>query len=435
MDDFLNVPITNKDNYLREYPMQSLCWDGDIRKPFVFSATSGSTGQPFYFPHGPDLDWQYSVLADLFLEQRKVNGPTLVLISFGMGVWIGGVFTFQAFELASRRGKDLSILTPGLNKSEILHAFRDLSPNFAQTILIGYPPFVKDILDDAQIEGVDIKKLNLRLMFAAESFSERFRDHLVSMTGITNPCLDTLNIYGTADIGAMAFETPTAILARRLALGKNEAFRELFGPLEKTPTLAQYNPLCTHFESPQGSVVLTGSSAMPLIRYAVGDMGGSLSFDDMRDRFADNGIDIRSEARSTHIPIYELPLVYVYERDDFSTKLYGAIIYPEHIREALQSESMFSQVSGRFAMRTCTNERHDQYLEINVEMREHAHASKALEKDVGEIVIKALLAKNSEYRNNHASMRERVHPKIILWPHEDPKYFKPTIKQKWVIHQ
>src|SRR3989344_4920579 len=111
--DFLTVPITNKDNYLRQYPMEALCWDGTLRNPFVFSATSGSTGKPFYFPHGPDLDWQYSILADMFLEQSRTKGPTLVLITFGMGVWIGGTFTFQAFELASRRGRNLSILTPG----------------------------------------------------------------------------------------------------------------------------------------------------------------------------------------------------------------------------------------------------------------------------------------------------------------------------------
>lgn len=428
--DLAQIPSTDKQNYLRQYPMSALCWDGELQSPFVFSATSGSTGKPFYFPHGPDLDFQYSILADLYLENGQKDVPTLVLITFGMGVWIGGVFTFQAFELASRRGKNISILTPGINKAEILHALRDLAPNFGQTIVIGYPPFVKDVLDDAQIEGVDLSKLNLRLMFAAEGFSERFRDHIVAAAGVRSPYLDTLNIYGTADIGAMAYETPTSILMRRLAIADGKRFERLFGTIEKTPTLAQYNPLFTSFETEKGGILLTGNNAMPLIRYAVGDMGGTTSFAAARKIFGDT---FDRAARKEKIPVYELPLVYVYERSDFSTKLYGAIIYPEHVREALQDEAALAHVTGKFTMQTLTDDRHDQYLEVNVELREHAKSSSALLADLSDRIVAALLSHNSEYRNNHASMGDKVRPKLVLWPHEDPKYFKPTVKQKWVI--
>lgn len=428
--DLAHVPPTDKNNYLRQYPMNALCWDGQLRAPFVFSATSGSTGKPFYFPHGPDLDWQYSILADLYLEQGGNDVPTLVLITFGMGVWIGGVFTFQAFELASKRGKNISILTPGINKAEILHALRDLAPHFGQTIVIGYPPFVKDVLDDAQIEGIDLTKLNLRLMFAAEGFSERFRDHLVSATGIRSPYLDTLNIYGTADMGAMAYETPTSILMRRLALADRTCFERLFGSIEKTPTLAQYNPLFTCFEVQDGNILLTGANAMPLIRYAVGDMGGTCRFDIAAKIF---GEELFETARQNSVPLYELPLVFVYERADFSTKLYGAIIYPEHVREALQDEAALKHVTGRFTMQTLTNDQHDQYLEVNIEMREHAKASDALAGELADKIVAALILHSSEYYNNHSSMGDKVRPKIVLWPHEDPKYFKLTVKQKWVI--
>ncbi|OGG57351.1 hypothetical protein A2853_02425 [Candidatus Kaiserbacteria bacterium RIFCSPHIGHO2_01_FULL_55_17] len=431
-----NVPFTNKQNYLRAYPMEALLWDGNIRAPFVFSATSGSTGKPFYFPHGPDLDFQYSILADLFLENGAYkNKPTLVLITFGMGVWIGGVFTFQAFELASKRGKNVSILTPGINKAEIMHALRDLAPNFTQTILIGYPPFVKDMLDDAVLEGIDLRPLNIRLMFAAEGFSERFRDHLVKAAHVRSPYLDTLNIYGTADIGAMAYETPTSILARRLALSNDSGFKALFGPIEKTPTLAQYNPLFTSFEAEGGSILLTGDNAMPLVRYAVGDTGGVHSFDELQDRMKENGLSLKKQAKASRAPLYQLPFVYVYERADFSTKLYGAIMYPEHVREALQDEKLLAHVTGRFAMRALTNEKHDQYLEVNVELREHTKHSTELSERVQTAITKNLLTRNSEYRNNHTSMGKRVVPEIIFWPHEDPKYFKPTIKQKWVIKE
>ena len=47
--DFEQVPLTSKDNYLREYPLESLCRGGTLAAPLVFTSTSGSTGQPFYF--------------------------------------------------------------------------------------------------------------------------------------------------------------------------------------------------------------------------------------------------------------------------------------------------------------------------------------------------------------------------------------------------
>ncbi len=436
LTDLKSIPVTNKNNYLRQYSLANLCWDGTLDQPLVFAATSGSTGKPFYFPHDQELDWQYSILAELFLEQgiqTHKKGPTLVLVTFGMGVWIGGLFTYQAFELASLRGKNLSILTPGVNKGEILHALKDLAPNFAQTIIIGYPPFVKDVLDEALLGGISLHELNIRLVFAAEGFTEKFREHLMRMAGTKNPYLDTLNIYGTADIGAMAYETPTAILMRRLALADQKLFLKLFGPVEKTPTLAQYNPLFTNFEAHNGEILLTGYNTLPLIRYAVGDQGGVFSFDDAITCAKNLNTDVAKCAAEAEAPLYQLPFVYVYERADFSTKLYGAIMYPEHIREALQDEKLLQDITGKFNMHTRLDDNHDQYLELNVELRQNGTASEELTKSIKEVTTALLLEKNSEYRNNYASMGEKVTPRVVFWPHGDEKYFKTTIKQKWVI--
>jgi phenylacetate-CoA ligase len=429
--DFQKVPPTSKADYLRKYPMKALLWDGDMEKPLVFSATSGSTGKPFYFPHGHDLDVEYSILADLFLGNAKPRKkPTLVIIAFGMGVWIGGVFTFQAFELASRRGQNLSIITPGINKEEILNALKNLSPNFGETVLIGYPPFIKDLLDDALLSGVNLPKLNLRILFAAESFNDTFRAYIAKSTGIKNIYRDTLNIYGTADIGAMAFETPTSILVRQLIM-ERELSEKAFGSALKVPTFAQYNPFHTNFEAPGGEILLTGSNAMPLIRYAVGDKGGVTTLGGLSEAGLSEK-DIIRAAKKHDAPLYRLPFVYVFERADFSVKLYGATVFPEHVREALQNPLLLKYITGKFSMQTLTDKRHDQYLELNVELNARGEKSAELADKISKVVVENLLKKNSEYANNHKSMAERVIPHVVLWPHEDPLYFKPGIKQKWV---
>ncbi|MBI2643995.1 MAG: phenylacetate--CoA ligase family protein [Candidatus Wildermuthbacteria bacterium] len=435
--DFQLVPPTSKADYLRQYPIEKLHWNGSIAKPMVLTATSGSTGEPFYFSRNNDLDWQYSILLELYLQNSSYGKkPTLVLICFGMGVWIGGLITYKAFELAGQRGYPISILTPGINKGEIFKALKKIAPNFAQTILVGYPPFIKDIIDESAEEGVDLHRLRIRLLFAAESFTEHFRDYLIQKTGIKNLYLDTLNIYGSADIGAMAFETPIAILARRIAMQDQSLFLALFSQSIKTPTLAQYNPLFITFETTsEKDILLTGNNTLPLIRYAIGDHGGTMLFHEVESIFKKAGVDLLKEGANIlgKDNIYKLPFVYVYERKDLSTTLYGLQIYPETIRAALLENPISKFVTGKFTMLTKYSKGQNQYLEINIELCKDYKITSKEKNLVLKKILSHLLEKNSEFRELHQHLGSRSIPKLVFWPKEHPMYFKMGTKQMWVM--
>src|SRR5262245_42180250 len=67
--DFQKIPPISKDNYLRTYPRQATCWDGDFKNNnWVISTTSGSTGEPFYFPRQRLQDLQYALTAEMYLK-------------------------------------------------------------------------------------------------------------------------------------------------------------------------------------------------------------------------------------------------------------------------------------------------------------------------------------------------------------------------------
>ena len=442
--DFQQIPFITKKNYLRVYPIEKLCWQGTIKnKPIVFAATSGSTGEPFYFPRGQRLDWEYSVMAEMFLQNSSYQskGPTLVIIGFGMGVWIGGIITYKAFEIASQRlDHPVSIITPGINKQEIFNALEKLAPHYKETILIAYPPFLKDLIDEAIDRGINLKKLNIRFLTAAEAYNEKFRDYIVKKSSVRNHCLDTLNVYGTADIGAMAWETPTSILIRRLAMKDKKLFYDIFTNINKTPTLAQYNPLFIAFESVDGEILLTGNNTIPLVRYALGDHGGAMTFEELKDKLRDNGINLFKEAKWAGIGknIYELPFVYVYERSDFSVVLCGANIYPEEVREGLQDKSLEKYITTKCTMLIKHDRRFNEYLEINIELltkiKKTSKLIKKLEPLAQKKIIETLLRRNSEYVSNYQAYQgnERVIPKLVFWPYGHPLYFKSGIKQKWV---
>lgn len=439
--DFKKVPTIDKDNYLRKYDLKDLCWDGILDHGWhVYSATSGSTGEPFYFPRTEIQDKQYSVTAEMYLLNNfEINKKTTLYIdSFAMGAWIGGLFTYQAVKNVAQRGKyNISIITPGVNKNEIINAIKKLGHDYDQIILGGYPPFVKDTIDEGINQGLNWKDYQVKFIFSAEAFSEEFRDYIANKTGIKDVCLLTLNHYGTVDQGTIAHETPLSILLRRIALKDERIYRALFDDANKLPTLAQYLPEMFYFEIVNDKdIICSAQSGIPLVRYDLKDNGGAFTLKSIKDKLIDLGVDLNKEIKNAGIEkaLMNLPFVYVYERKDLSVVLSGANIYPEPIKKILYTKDYQKFFTGKFTMLTPRDKNQDPYLEINVELRKGVdQPNEKLKKELVKDIEEKLLKENSEYEVIHGVMKERATPHIIFWQCNHEKYFCLGGKQKWVV--
>lgn len=438
-EDFATVTPVSKANYLSQNAFHDLFWNGSLCLPQVLTSTSGSTGKPTYFARSYEVDEHSSFIHELIFRTSslKQDKSTLVIVCFGMGVWIGGLITYQAFEFMGRRGYPISVITPGINKAEILKALSDIAPQYDQIILAGYPPFLKDVIDEAVANGISFAKHTVALLFAAEAFTENFRDHLAKKVGLKNPLTDAINIYGSADIGSMAFETPISILARQLALSDEKLFADIFGGTSKTPTFAQYIPDFVSFEAPNGEILISGDSALPLLRYSIGDHGGVFTFNELIERFRAHGVDLMKEATAAGIKkhVHELPFVYVYERIDLATTLYGLQVYPETIKEVLLDKRFVDQLTGKLTLITKFDDNQDQYLEINLEQKPNIEISKIFTSNLAVEIVKNLREKNSEFQELSNFLGKRSEPRLVFWHYEDPLYFKPGIKQRWVARE
>ncbi|MDP3901878.1 MAG: hypothetical protein Q8Q37_02810 [bacterium] len=438
MADFKLLPTLDKGEYLKKYPLVDLCWGGELsEKHWVYSVTSGSTGEPFYFPRQDDQDMQYATTAEIYLNSNfKIDRhKTLYINGFAMGAWIGGLFTYQALKhLVSRGDYALSIINPGLNKSEILKAFRKLAPYYNQIIIGGYPPFVKDLLDEGLAEGIKWRNYNMKFIFSAEGFSEKFRDYIAHQAGLKNIYRDTLNHYGTVDLGTMSYETPLSILIRRLAIKNKKLYKTIFGDIYKLPTLTQYFPEMFFFEEINGGLVCSAYSGLPLARYDLKDNGGVIGFDEMLQHCRNAGINLENEIKKAGIKdtIQRLPFVFVYERSDFVVTLNGFNIYPETIRRALGASSLSKNITGKFTMVVDRDKGQNQVFKINIELRRKIKKSKQLSDKIRSIIINHLLKENSEYRESYNQTKIRMLPRLTLWPYEHPLYFHSGGKQKWV---
>lgn len=440
-NDFVHkngTKLISKENYLKVYERKELCWDGIFAgKSWRVSATSGSSGVPYYFPRQTLQDEYYAITAEAYMVQNFAidKKSTLYINAFPMGVWIGGVFTYDAVTRVAAKGYSLSVITPGINKPEVIKAVQNLGADFDQIIIGAYAPFLKDILDDGEAAGVNWSGYNLKFVFSAEAFSEDFRDFVQKKVGLNDIYRDTLNHYGTVDLGTMAHETPLTVLVRRLAAKNQKIYNELFNEAEKTPTLAQFDPTLFYFESEHGNVICSSYSGLPLYKYDLKDHGGVLTRDKIDDVFSKNGIDLGKEIENAGISdtIWNLPFVYVYERSDFSVSFFAFQIYPETIRKALLKDDLPHFVTGKCTMQVDYDSEGAQQLTIHVELGGTQQPSEQLKQRVQAEIVQQLLSENSEYRKTtEENGVERMTPKVVLWPYEDPTYFRSGGKQKWV---
>lgn len=95
----------------------------------------------------------------------------VILISF-----IIGVFTTFCTRSLSQKGYLISQITPGNNPEEILRVSAGLMSLFDQVVLMGYPPFIKMVIDKGNsITNSYWKEHHLKFIFAGEVFSEEWR--------------------------------------------------------------------------------------------------------------------------------------------------------------------------------------------------------------------------------------------------------------------
>ena len=340
---------------------------------------------------------------------------------------------YLSTELVSKKGYPITVLTTGFSKKDIFRSVKSRASDFEQLILMGYPPFIKDIIDEGEAEGINWKKLNVKFVFAAEGFSPVWRQFLYDQIGAKGYLTSSVNIYGTADAGILAHETPFTLAVRKVSTSDEKLHQALFAD-RRIPTLAQYDPRLRYFEvSENRDLLFTANAGLPLVRYSIGDYGGLADPDAIEEtckKFGHSALDLLRREKVSNLK-WNLPAVFVFGRKDFTATLYGANIYPESIREALLDRAISDKVSGKFTMFTKNDRYLDQFLSINVELKIGINPNKHLISQIQKIVIEYLRRMNSEYSKIHDEMNHRAFPEIVLFKHNEGEYFQSGTKHRW----
>ena len=279
--DLAALPVLTKNNTFERFTLDKLAGPMPVHDWADVLTSSGRGGRTFGFKLTSRARHESSWfdidigLQDLF----NVDGKSTLLVNcLPMGV----VFKSRAVTVANvsvREDMACSIL-------------RAIGPKFEQTVVCTDPLFVRRILDQARLAGLDWKALNASFLMGEEVLVEAQRDYLAARLGID---LDhdvdrtIISSYGVGELGLnLMFETRDTIRLRRAMRARPEVARLICGGSQQVaaPAMFCYNPLRCYVEviNPDadgfGEMCITmfdPQAIIPLPRYATGDVGKLIS--------------------------------------------------------------------------------------------------------------------------------------------------------------
>jgi phenylacetate-coenzyme A ligase PaaK-like adenylate-forming protein len=224
------VPPTDKESYVRRYPIAARCRGGAIPpRGVVIDESSGTSGEPTNWVRGSQERADGQRLLHAGMAQRFGDEPLFVINAFALGPWATGM-------AVSMGTVDIAIVKSiGPDRQKIENALRSFGPGY-HYLICGYPPFLKSLVDESSI---DWSQYRCVAAVGGEGMTEGLRAHL------ERAFERVYSSFGASDLEInVAAETDLSIGLRQL-LAADPAVGEALGLPQRSilPMVFQYNPL------------------------------------------------------------------------------------------------------------------------------------------------------------------------------------------------
>jgi phenylacetate-CoA ligase len=250
LKDLQLFPFTTKQDMRDSYPYSLFAapMDEIVR----IHASSGTTGKPTVVGYTrQDIATWTDLMARSFVAAGAHKGD-IIHNAYGYGLFTGGLGAHYG---AERLGASVIPISGGNTKRQIM-----IMQDFGSTVLTCTPSYSLFLAEEAQSEGVDFKRLKLRVgIFGAEPWSEAMRDEI---EGKLN--LSAIDIYGLSEIMGPGVAIECIEAKRGLHIWEDHFIPEIINP-ETGECLP---------EGERGELVITTitKQGIPLIRYRTRDI-------------------------------------------------------------------------------------------------------------------------------------------------------------------
>lgn len=261
--DFAALPEMDKHSYVKAFPLEAQCLNGEIpREGVVVDESSGTSGKPNNWVRGPDERRAVKKMLNVALHELLGREPLFVINAFALGPWATGMNVSSSVV-------DMAILkSTGPELEKIEATLRDFGPRY-RYLVTGYPPFLKTLVDRAD---VDWERYEIYGAVGGEGISEAMRDYL------GRAFRKVYGSYGASDLEInIAAENDFTIALRRELARDAELRAALTWPDEQLPMVFQYSPLDYYLETNgDGELIVTllrPTNVSPRVRYNIHDRG------------------------------------------------------------------------------------------------------------------------------------------------------------------
>jgi phenylacetate-CoA ligase len=418
------IPISDKINYLLEYPIEDLCWNGTIGNCHLIGSSSGfsKTGSVFW-PKRPEDERNYigSLETMLSVNYGIDKKKTLILCCMALGSWMGGMTITSALRILAAQGKlPLTVSTPGLNLSEAVEIYARFHPGFEQVLWITNPSSINVIYSLIKRKKINFPTSSNYFPAIGEYYSEDFRENIARKFGFNED--ELFNVwtgYGSADTGDLGVETAATITLRKFLNRNRRLSKQIFNS-DDPPMILDMSDK-PYIEIINHQIVVTKDQLVPLVRYNTGDEGGLLKKDELNKY---------PEIPKAIIDNLNPEMLYVYGRASDSIIFYGTNLNIKNIHNYFLSLPESYGYAGLFQVKAHETEGITEYwFNIFVNDFNNPH----LKKEYAELLIGFLKRQSLEFSAKYINICNSLGRDLITVSLDDISKMEGNVKHRFIV--
>ncbi len=410
------IPVIDKENYVKVYSLNSRCVNGSIPKAgVVIDESSGSSGTPTNWVRGSKERFRNTQLIKFGMYQLFGKDPMFIINTFALGAWATGMnisMSCLAFAKVKSLGPDLIKIENTINEFGKGHKY----------IIMGYPPFLKHLVDHIKF---NLFEYDISFIFGGESMSEGMRDYLLKK-GIKK----VYSSYGASDLELNISSESEFTISLRRALRDNKILREkILKYTGALPMIFQYNPADFLIEESENGELITTicrpDYIAPKIRYNIHDKGHIIQHSVLYKILKELNLEKKITPSKT-----DLPILLHYGRSDMTVSFFGANISPTDIQEVIYLLPELSKVSNSFALKTIEDEHGDKQLIISIELLKNTKVNQLNSKNFKTTFFEKLEDVNQDFKKSNEIAHDQNKTQLLFFKYNTGSFADNDIRIK-----
>jgi len=417
--DFDSLPVTGKDNYLRQFDICDLI-SNETKDLMTVTVSSGSSGKPIYYPTSKSDLMAFPggmiTFFDYFWDIASKKRKALFINAMASGMWMGSVYGSYVFSQIAQKYRNISYINTGAEVDRVLDVLKMFASKYELIVLTTYPSFLRTIIDVAKQRNAKLSKINLKYISGGELLDDVTEEAFLKTfkTSQKESRLTAIfNAYGGTEIGNPGLATPLALMIKRICRKNKKLSKEIFGNENAQGTFFQQTP-SGYVEGVGNSLLITKDGMMPVVRYNSGDTGEIFSYDQIIQILKKHNINIFKLLKENGFnkQSFKFPFLLMTGRSDWSVSFYGALVSPESIMSVILSHSEIR--SFKIFDRSPLGKKIE--FRIAVELNPGQSLNELYKQKLGKIisddVLSYLLKHNFDFRDAYNIYMKVLTPKI-----------------------